>query len=173
MHMVFHGRQIGYCAEGTIDEVKTMDKAGDFYTLKGYQVKETGPLTPAMEDYLEMISRLLRKNKVVRIGELAYELHVKPSSASKMIRQLKAAGYVEFENYGYISLTEKGQKAGDYLLYRHDVLYRFLCVLNHTEDELEQVEKIEHFLNRTTVENLHTLTVKLEKTKEFAKNTMR
>lgn len=146
-----------------------MDKAGNFYTLKGYQVKETAPLTPSMEDYLEMISRLLQENKVVRIGELAYKLHVKPSSASKMIRQLKAADYVDFENYGYISLTEKGRTKGDYLLYRHEVLHRFLCALNHTEDELEQVEKIEHFLNRTTVENLHVLAVKLEKQRDLRK----
>ncbi len=118
---------------------------------------------------MEMISRLLQENKVVRIGELAYKLHVKPSSTSKMIRQLKAADYVDFENYGYISLTEKGRTKGDYLLYRHEVLHRFLCALNHTEDELEQVEKIEHFLNRTTVENLHVLAVKMEKQRDLGK----
>lgn len=166
MHIVFCIRQNGSRAEERIFGVKTMDKSGDFYTLKGYQVKETASLTPTMEDYLEMISRLLQENKVVRIGELADKLHVKPSSASKMIRQLKEAGYVDFENYGYISLTEKGQAEGTYLLYRHKVLHCFLCVLNHTEDELEQVEKIEHFLNRTTIENLHALTVKLEKQRD-------
>lgn len=139
-----------------------MDKTWEFYTLKGYQTNAPAELTPAMEDYLEMISRLLKQCDVVRIGELAYTLHVKPSSASKMIQHLKAAGYVHFEKYGDISLTQRGLEHGEYLLYRHKVLHRFLCVLNHTQGELEQVEKIEHFLNRTTIENLNALTLKLE-----------
>lgn len=140
-----------------------MDITGDFYTLKGYQVHVPAGLTPAMEDYLEMICRLMEYREVVRIGELAGKLHVKPSSATRMIRQLKAAGCVNSERYGYVCLTEKGRREGEYLLYRHRVLQRFLCLINRTEDELEQVEKIEHFLNRLTVENLDALADRLEK----------
>jgi len=51
---------------------------------------------------------------------------------------------------------------GNYLLYRHDVLYRFLYALNHNDDELEQVEKIEHFLNIDTIHNLENLVIQLE-----------
>jgi Mn-dependent DtxR family transcriptional regulator len=141
-----------------------MDISGNYYTLKGYQVHTASGLTPAMEDYLEMICRLLEHREVVRIGELAGKLHVRPSSATKMIQQLKAAGSVNSEKYGYICLTEKGRREGEYLLYRHRVLQRFLCLLNRSEDELEQVEKIEHFLNRVTVDNLDALADRLEKT---------
>lgn len=138
-----------------------MSGSGEFHTLKGYPMETE--LTAAMEDYLEMICRLMGKRAVVRSGELAEMLHVKPSSASKMIQQLKLTGYLYAEKYGYILLTEKGRKAGDYLLYRHDVLQRFLRALNHSDDELEQVEKIEHFLNKSTLENLSALTARLEK----------
>ncbi|MEA5060389.1 MAG: iron dependent repressor, metal binding and dimerization domain protein [Candidatus Pelethousia sp.] len=140
-----------------------MEKTNGFYTLKGYQVHAQAEMTPAMEDYLEMIGRLLQNNEVVRIGELANVLHVKPSSTSRMIQQLTTYGYVNSQRYGYIRMTEKGKAMGDYLLYRHAVLQRFLCYLNKTESELEQVEKIEHFLNRHTVDNLNELTTKLEK----------
>ncbi|MGI5970404.1 MAG: metal-dependent transcriptional regulator [Oscillospiraceae bacterium] len=143
-----------------------MGKTGDFHTLKGYQASEQAELTPAMEDYLEMICRLLQHSKAARIGEIAYRLNVRPSSVTKMIQQLKAAGYVNFERYGHIMLTDKGRQAGDYLLYRHDVLQRFLCMLNNSEDELEQVEKIEHFINRETVENLDRLIADMEKMKQ-------
>lgn len=134
-----------------------------FYTMKGYQINEAAELTPAMEDYLEMICRLMEDCSVVRLGELAEGLHVKPSSASKMIRLLSETGYINAERYGYILLTEKGRQAGNYLLYRHDVLQRFLCILNHSESELEQVEKIEHFFDKRTVENLDKLTAMLKK----------
>ena len=33
---------------------------------------------------------------------------------------------------------------GSYLLFRHDILHRFFCQINHSENELEQVEKVEH-----------------------------
>lgn len=60
-----------------------MESSGGFYTLKGYSRNENEKLTSSMEDYLEMICRLLQGNEVVRISELAGSLHVKPPSASK------------------------------------------------------------------------------------------
>ena len=131
-----------------------MVDAKGFYTIKGYQIQEGAELTPAMEDYLEMICRLMETHTVVRLGELAEVLHVKPSSASKMIRLLSETGYIN---------AEKGRLSGDYLLYRHDVLQRFLCLLNNTDNELEQVEKIEHFLDARTIENLAKLTALMKK----------
>lgn len=133
-----------------------------FYTLKGYRLNESDGLTTSMEDYLEMICRLLQENEVVRIRELAEHLHVKPSSASKMVTHLKDSGYIEFQKYGYIAITEQGRQTGAYLLRRHQILNDFLCLLNGTDAELEQVEKIEHFISQTTVENLEKLTKKLQ-----------
>ncbi len=139
-----------------------MEDITDFYTLKGYQLNANDKITSSMEDYLEMISRILKTQDVVRISELAEKLHVKPSSASKMVTNLKALGLVAFEKYGYIKLTPSGVTVGQYLLYRHDVLNDFLCLINHSDNETEQVEKIEHFLNEETIKNIeqHTKALK-------------
>lgn len=134
------------------------NKTDGFYTMKGYQLNEEIGLTSAMEDYLEMICRILKKNNKVSVSELSVMLHVKPSSVSKMIQHLNSSGYIQAEKYGVISITKKGEAVGNYLLYRHNVIHKFLCVLNHSENELEETEKIEHFLSRTTVENLNKLT---------------
>lgn len=125
---------------------------GEFRTLSGYD--RPGALTPAMEDYLEMICRHCREADYIRISRLAELLHVSPSSSTKMAEQLKAQKLIEYEKYGYLRPTEAGRATGDYLLYRHDVIHRFLCTVNGTADELEQTERIEHFLERRTVENL-------------------
>lgn len=101
-----------------------------------------------------MICRMLSKQDIVRINELADRLHVKPSSASKMVSNLKFLGLVDFEKYGYIKPTENGSAIGRYLLYRHKVLNTFLCLINDSSDETEQVEKIEHFLNEKTIRNI-------------------
>jgi DtxR family Mn-dependent transcriptional regulator len=142
-------------------EMKRMAAPGGFYTMKGYTLLAAGELTSAMEDYLEMIARLGHSGAAVRVGELSSSLHVKASSVTKMIQQLVKAGLVHAQRYGDIALTEKGASLGDYLLYRHDVLNRFLCLLNGSDDELEQVEKIEHFINEQTVKNLEQLSRQL------------
>ena len=120
-----------------------------------------------MEDYLEMICRMLKGQDIVRIQALSENLHVKPSSASKMVNALKERGYISFQKYGYLTATPKGLEVGEYLLYRHDILHEFLCLLNHSENELEQVEKIEHYINRETVANLHLLLERLKSSTSF------
>lgn len=125
-----------------------------FHTLKGYQMAEGASLTPAQEDYLEMICRMARQGGAVRVSDLSARLHVRPPSATKMVQQLGNLGYLLPERYGGIRLTEKGKAAGDYLLYRHRVVHRFLCRLKGTTDELEETEKIEHFLSPKTVSRM-------------------
>lgn len=138
-----------------------MNDAGGFYTMKGYLLHGGDSLSSAMEDYLEMIARLARSGVEIRVNELAGKLHVKASSVTKMVQHLTREGYLRAEKYGLIYLTEKGAAAGEYLLYRHDVLQGFLCAVNHTGSELEQVEKIEHFLDERTIKNLELLTRRL------------
>ena len=137
----------------------------DFFTMKGYAEHKTG-LTASMEDYLEMIYRLSKNGGVIRVSELAACLHVRPPSASKMSAILKDAGFVSFQKYGYLSLTDKGKNVGAYLLHRHDTIHRFLCILNGSKSELEQAEKIEHYLDARTVENLARLTEKMQNDSE-------
>ena len=83
-----------------------------FYTQKGYQMRSQHALTGAMEDYLEMICRQAEADGCARIGLLAEGLNVRPSSASKMVYQLRALGLVAFEKYGLIQPTEKGGRWG-------------------------------------------------------------
>ncbi len=131
-----------------------MEHHSHYYTLKGYQLCEQNELTPAMEDYLEMIYRLYLKQDRVRVKDVSLELNVKPSSATKLIHTLHDKGYVYFEKYRDIIITEKGIKEGEYLVYRHKTLHELLCLINHSEDELVQVEKIEHFFTRETILNI-------------------
>lgn len=132
-----------------------MSFQNEFYTLKGYSLmNEENTITCAMEDYLEMIYRISSENQVVRIKQLAKGLNVKPSSASKMAAILKEKGFIDFEKYGHITLTEKGEIMGEFLLYRHDLLHQFFCRINHSDNELTLVEKIEHFIDNNTVSNI-------------------
>ena len=125
-----------------------------FYTLKGYALLEGNVITASMEDYLEMIYKINASGEAVRIGVLAECLNVKPSSATKMVGNLKKQGLVSSEKYTYIKLTDAGVALGKYLVFRHNTLHKLLCRINQSQNELEQVEKIEHFFNVDTVINI-------------------
>ena len=129
----------------------------DFYTLKGYELRNGPAVTPAMEDYLEMICREARDTGFARVNLLAHRLNVRPSSVSKMVTQLRELGLVSSEKYGLVRPTAKGAELGSYLLRRHELLFRFFQWVNGTEDVLEQVEQVEHFIQPETLENLAKL----------------
>lgn len=141
-------------------------ESSPYYTLNGYRRNSSDLLSASMEDYLEMICRCHQNGEGVRINFLAKQLNVKPSSASKMVLHLKESGLVLFEHYSSIHPTNKGWKIGNYLLHRHQVLNEFFCLLNHSSNELEQVEKVEHFIFPNTLENLERLTQQLKSKKE-------
>lgn len=130
-----------------------MNRKSNFYTLNGYKIKNKVLITESMEDYLEMIYRNKNKDKI-HIKEIAQKLNVKPSSASKMINKLKEYNLVNFEKYGLITLTEEGENIGKYLLWRHNILVKFFKFLNKKNYSLEQVEKIEHFIDYQTLKNM-------------------
>lgn len=128
-----------------------------YYTLAAYRRRNEPQVTAAMEDYLEMICRSTKKNGYARIGTLASQLGVKPSSASRMVSNLREAGLVEFEKYAIVTPSPRGWELGGYLLYRHEVLLRFFRALNRDGDQLEQVERVEHFLSEQSVRGLERL----------------
>lgn len=129
-----------------------------FRTLKGYQILHADEITESMEDYLEMICRHVRENGYIRVSFLAEQLNVRPPSVSKMVGKLRELGLVRYEKYGLITMTGRGYDMGNYLLWRHEVLHRFFCLLNHADSQLELVEMVEHFMDRQTVERLDILT---------------
>lgn len=124
-----------------------------FYTLKGYKLKEKNSITEAMEDYLEMIYRY--KDNNISVKDLSIKLNVRPSSVSKMIMKLKNNDLIIYEKYGKIKLTKLGEEVGSYLLYRHKVLKDFFKFINKDDYKLEQVEKIEHFMDEVTIKNIN------------------
>ncbi|EHQ88003.1 metal-dependent transcriptional regulator [Desulfosporosinus youngiae] len=130
----------------------------EFRTVRGYQLisRQEGHLTPAMEDYLEMVYRLCLRNSYTRVGIISEELHVKPSSTSKMISRLVDQGYLEYDHHESILLTKNGRETGAYLLGRHNTVEQFLQLIGCAQP-LEETELIEHSLSPATVSQLNTL----------------
>ncbi len=125
----------------------------DYYTLTSY-LKNQNFITYAMEDYIEMLYRKTLQNETLTITKLSNLLHIKKSSCSKMITKLKNLNIINPDN---LTLTNKGLKIGKYLYTRHEILTIFLKKLNKKHFTLEQVEKIEHFIDPITLKNIKKL----------------
>ncbi|MSU03568.1 metal-dependent transcriptional regulator [Tissierella pigra] len=131
----------------------------NFWTVRGYELKRHNKanLTPALEDYLEMIYRNTLVESYIRINTLAKLLNVRDSSASKMVKKLWELGLVDYEKYGIVTLTEEGKKEGEFLLNRHNIIEQFLYFIGCEDNTLLQTEMIEHYISTSTIENIEIL----------------
>nr|WP_300090200.1 metal-dependent transcriptional regulator [Sedimentibacter sp.] len=145
-------------------------KEDEYYTLRGYKIKNEEVLSSSMEDYIEMIYRISISSDEVRVNDLSEALNVQPPSTTKMIKRLSNEGYVYYEKYGLIKLTEKGNDIGAYLLKRHKTIYDFLKKIGIENDLLEQTEKLEHAINENTLIRIKELTAFLNNCSDYGEN---
>lgn len=83
-------------------------------------------LSATMEDYLETIYSLKEENGFARVGEIAEKMRVKSSSVNSAIKYLTEQGLVVHQKYGYVGLTDEGQKLAAEIKSKHDILFKFL-----------------------------------------------
>lgn len=115
-------------------------------------MKEKNPeLSENLEDYLEVILDLERTKKVARGKEIAQRLNIQPGSVTGALKTLDSKGLINWEKYGYITLTEKGMSIAENITNRHSILKGFLinvlqidtitadstaCRMEHAVDEV-------------------------------------
>ena len=122
----------------------------------------------AGEDYLEAILQVEAQNGRVRSVDVANRLKVSRPSVNKAIGNLREAGMVEQELYGDISLTQAGRERAKAVLYRHELIKRFLTEMLCVESEVAERDacKIEHTVSEQTMARLADFVAKyLEKMK--------
>ncbi len=108
-----------------------------------------------MEDYIEQIYLLIEEKGYARVSDIAENLSVHPSSVTKMVQKLDKDNYLIYEKYRGLSLTSKGKKIGQRLVYRHELLEQFLRVIGVKEDTIyEDVEGIEHHLSWESIDRI-------------------
>lgn len=152
----------------------------EFHTMWGYekQILDEKSITSSMEDYLEMLYRCKMDGfDYMRLNKLAELLHVRSSSASKMMQKLGKLELIDYEKYSIIRLTELGEKVGRFLLNRHNTIEKFLRVLTGGNYVLLETELIEHVLSASTLEDISIMNSFIDKNpdvvsrySEFRKN---
>jgi Mn-dependent DtxR family transcriptional regulator len=104
------------------------------------------------EDYLERIHELIEEKGYARVVDIASSLKVKQASVTSMVQKLAEAGYLKYEKYRGLILTDKGRTVARKIQNRHATLSRFFSLFGlSAETQREDIEGIEHHLSPDTV----------------------
>lgn len=128
-------------------------------------------LTESLENYLETIGMLIRKNKIARVKEISKELNVKNSSVNIALNVLADKGLIIHEKYGYVELTPEGQKIADDIQHKEDVLLRFFTEILGVDKDiaLKDACRMEHTISDETLAKLIFFIGKVDKESSFKK----
>jgi Mn-dependent DtxR family transcriptional regulator len=116
------------------------------------------------EDYLERIYQLIEDKGYARVVDIASSLKVKQASVTSMVQKLGEAGYLKYEKYRGLIMTERGREVALKIRNRHETLSRFFSLFGlDAESQRQDIEGIEHHLSPATVEILEDLAQFFEK----------
>src|SRR5437867_13012951 len=80
------------------------------------------------EDYLERIHELIQEKGYARVVDIASSLKVKQASVTSMVQKLAEAGYLKYEKYRGLILTDKGREVAQKIQNRHATHSRFFSL---------------------------------------------
>ena len=110
------------------------------------------------EDYLERIHELIEAKGYARVVDIASSLKVNRASVTAMVQKLGRAGFVKYEKYRGLVLTDEGRAVARKIQNRHATLSRFFSLFGlDAETQRADIEGIEHHLSPATLEMLADL----------------
>lgn len=115
-------------------------------------------LSQSIEDYLERIYELIELKGYARVSDIADALQFTRPSVSIMVKRLDRLGFLRYEKYRGLTLTEKGREVARRIQRRHVILTEFFTLLGLDRNVIARdVEGIEHHLSSESLEKLERL----------------
>ena len=113
-------------------------------------------ISKALEEYLKEIYVIKIKNGEIRVTDVALKMDCSKASVNKAIKNLKEEELLNYETYGKIELTEKGEDLAKKILEAYDIIYIFLKdVLGLEEENAKgEAEKIKSTMEDNTINKL-------------------
>ena len=143
-----------------------VERALAFPQIAWFSRAEFMPSSPSQsaEDYLERIHELIQEKGYARVVDIASSLDVKQASVTSMVQRLGELGYLNYEKYRGLVLTDKGRAIAQLIHTRHETLSRFFSIFGlDRKTQQRDIEGIEHHLSPATVEVLADLAAFFEK----------
>lgn len=114
-----------------------------------------GRVSEAEQDYLEAIYELIETKGYVKAVEIAERLKFKGPSVTRMVQKLSRDGYLKYEKYRGIVMTEQGRATATDMQRRHHLIRQFLIRLGVDANIADaDAEGMEHHISPKTLKCL-------------------
>ena len=102
--------------------------------------------TQTKENYLKAIYFLELKNPAVSITDLSKEMGVSTPTASNMVKKLQEKGWVSYQRYKPLKMSDQGRKVAALIIRKHRLAEMFLTkIMGFGWEEVHDIaEDIEH-----------------------------
>ncbi len=118
----------------------------------GGLLSSQGSRSESTEDHLERIQELVDRKGYARVSDIAASLGLSCSAVSNMVRRLAHRGYLNYEKYRGLTLTEEGRTIAAHVKIRDQTLTELLAMMGVPGKIVRQeVEVVEHHLRPETL----------------------
>lgn len=105
-------------------------------------------LSQSLEDYLETIYNKIQENSRVKAIDISRELGVSRASVTEALNRLAEKGFINYEKYGSVLITDIGVEKAKQIVSLHKELTEFFINLGIDNTEAETTAcKIEHIVS--------------------------
>ncbi len=138
-----------------LSEVTGLDKENRLEAIRYANSVKKEDRTDRMEDYLEVIYELVQEKGYATTVDISSYLNVSSPSVTKMMQKLDETGYLKYEKYRGIKLTNEGTRIARNIRNRHGLLAEFFMIIGVDEEIANNdAEGIEHHLHPETMKKL-------------------
>ena len=113
-------------------------------------------ISSSLEEYLKTIYVLKKQGQDIKVTTIANRMNCTKPSVIKAIKNLKANEMLEYEAYGEIRLTNKGEALAKKVLEAYDIVYVFLTEILEIpkEEAKEEAIRLKAVMNDNTLNML-------------------
>lgn len=154
----------GVSAINKLEEIPEIKNHDRLVAIREANSVKKDERTDRMEDYLEVIYELVEEKGYATTVDISTYLNVSSPSVTKMVQRLDESGYLIYEKYRGIKLTDEGIRVARSIRNRHGLLAEFFKIIGVDEEIANNdAEGIEHHLHPQTIKKLDEFVRDLKK----------
>ncbi|MCX8301842.1 manganese-binding transcriptional regulator MntR [Enterobacter pseudoroggenkampii] len=129
--------------------------------VEGFRQVREAHRRELIDDYVELISDLIREVGEARQVDMAARLGVSQPTVAKMLKRLASVGLIEMIPWRGVFLTPEGEQLAQESRERHQLVENFLLVLGVSpEIARRDAEGMEHHVSEETLVKFREFTLK-------------
>ncbi|HAS1414290.1 TPA: manganese-binding transcriptional regulator MntR [Enterobacter hormaechei] len=129
--------------------------------VEGFRQVREAHRRELIDDYVELISDLIREVGEARQVDMAARLGVSQPTVAKMLKRLASVGLIEMIPWRGVFLTAEGEMLAQESRERHQIVENFLLVLGVSpEIARRDAEGMEHHVSEETLLKFREFTLK-------------